>query len=140
MHRRSIQFATPSQVHVPVTVDGVDILDNGREVIVSCFTPELADRLAAFINVDAVNNHGGLVGIDALTPSAFVTKPTPITHTEPLTYDLALARTFSTSALLRHAVQHQADGRTRTEFECNRVKHIMVFDNDLFLGFVATAG
>lgn len=50
---KSPQFAPPSQVYVPVTARGALVLDNGGDVVASCFTAELASLVAALINRDA---------------------------------------------------------------------------------------
>jgi hypothetical protein len=49
----ALQMASRSQVYVPVTTMGNLILDNGRDVIAQCFTPELAIRIAELLNKDA---------------------------------------------------------------------------------------
>ena len=46
-------MAPPSQVFVPVTAVGNTILDNGGDLIATCFTPQLAQRIAALLNMDA---------------------------------------------------------------------------------------
>jgi hypothetical protein len=46
-------FTPPSQVFVPVVADGHHVLDNGGDVIATCFTPELAAQVARLLNGDA---------------------------------------------------------------------------------------
>lgn len=46
-------FPPPSQVFMPVTARGEEILDNGGDVIARCFTAELAAKMADLLNSDA---------------------------------------------------------------------------------------
>lgn len=46
-------LARPSRVFVPVRAIGPSVIDNGGDPICQCFTPDLAQRIAALINADA---------------------------------------------------------------------------------------
>ena len=46
-------FPPPSQIFVPVRAVGLDVLDNGGDVICKCFTPQMASKVAELINRDA---------------------------------------------------------------------------------------
>lgn len=46
-------FTPHSQVFVPVRADGFFVRDKGGDVVATCFTPELAQRVAELLNADA---------------------------------------------------------------------------------------
>lgn len=46
-------FPPPSQIFVPVIADGQRVIDNGGDVIATCFTPVMAEKIARLINADA---------------------------------------------------------------------------------------
>lgn len=52
-HTGPVPAGSPHQVYVPVTVEGRHVVDNAGDVIVTCFTEELAARVAALLNRDA---------------------------------------------------------------------------------------
>jgi hypothetical protein len=51
------RLAPPGQVFVPVRASGSVVRDNGGDAICMCFTPELAERVAALLNADAARPH-----------------------------------------------------------------------------------